>query len=425
MKKWNERKKEAPLLHICLFAYWLVLLIWQNIGGGENRSGVDLIIKCGLMLMLFVYYFNHMTGIRRDVLKIILILVMNYGTVKMSNGIALSEALYYFFPLLFILSIYGVGGHFEITRKQLLTLCNLLIAVVTYTALYALIFCFDQFANAFSVDSAYGNELKSFLFSSHEYGLYLAFGIMAAILCLEITPNITPKLKLLYYSAIVLFLPNLILTFSRTSILAFLIMFLCYTIAFAKRRMRAIMLWSIVLAVLIVLIIPSLRDFFWEIVMKENNDAGREDLIDRAMKIFNSGTMLEKLLGRDFYYVEQFLQSNNGFSSFHNAYVSQLVSNGYLGVGIIIVMSFLSFHDIYLTIKSGAEHAHLAKLFFGFALAAIVFMLFNTTVLYASSIDSYFLTLFAAIVPKYVNRSICKGTFEKEVKVKGYGKTKL
>ncbi len=425
MKVWSERKRQAPLLHYVLFAYWFVLLAWQNIGGGTNRSGVDLIIKCGLILMLVVYYFMHMSGIRRDVLKIILILMMIYGGIKMSNGMALSEALYYFFPLMFILLVFGVGGHFELNRKQLLRLCNMLIIVMTYTAIYAVIFCFDQFKNVFTIDSAYGNGLRSFLFSNHEYGIYLAFAIMAAILCMELDPELTQKRKALYCMAIVLFSVNLILTFSRTSMMGLGIMLISYTIAFAKKKLKVILFWSLVIAVFAVLLIPALRDFFWEIIMKENNDAERGDLAQNAMDIFYDGTILEKLFGRDFYYIEQYLQTNRGFSSFHNAYVTQLVANGIVGVAIIIVMIILVLHDTYVTIKSGAEYRHVAKFFIGFSVSVIFIMMVVTSVIYASSIDSYFLTLFTMIIPKYVNRSICAGTFDSPIKEKGYGKTML
>lgn len=338
---------------------------------------------------------------------------------------ALSEALYYFFPLAFILLVYGVGGHFELNRKQLLRLCNMLIVVVTYTALYAVVFCFDQFKNAFSITSAYGNELKSFLFSSHEYGIYLAFAIMAAVLCIELDPELTQKRKGLYYAAIVLFSVNLILTYSRTSLLALAVMMISYMFAFAKRNLKVALCWSLFIAVLVILIVPALRDFFWQIVMKENDDAGRDLLTESALTIFKEGSILEKLLGRDFYYVEQYLQTNRGFSSFHNAYVTQLVANGIVGVGIIIVMSILSLRDIYLTIKSGAKYSYVAKFFIGFSVSAIFVMLVNTAVIYASSIDSYFLTLFTSIIPKYVNRSICAGTFDCPTKEKGYGKTML
>lgn len=414
MRIWNERKLKTPLLHYFLFAYWFILLLWQNIGGSTTHSAMDLIIKCGLILMLFVYYFMHMTGLRRDVLKRSMLLILLYGAVKLSNGMALSEALYYFFPLMFILLIYGVGGSFELNRKQLLTMCNMLIVVVAYTAIYALIFCFEQFENVFTITSAYGNELKSFLFSSHEYGLYLAFAIMAAILCLELDKELTQKKRGLYYTAIVLFSVNLIMTFSRTSFLALGVMLLCYTVAFARKGLRSTLCWSLITAIVLILIIPSLRDFFWQIVMKENNDAGREDLTKTAMTFFEESTIFEKIVGRDFYYVNNYLQSSGGISSFHNAYITLLVSNGIIGVVLIVVMIILSLYDIYATAKSKTELGYIAKFFIGPVIAAALVMMVNTTVLFASSIDSYFLTLFAVIVPRYVHRSIRSGRFDCE-----------
>ena len=425
MINWNERKRQSPLLHYFLIAYWLVLLVWQNFGGGENRSGLDLMIKFGLILMLVVYYFTHVTGVRRDILKIILVFAMIYGVIKMSDGIEMSSILYYFFPFLFILLTYGVGSHFDINRKQLVRICNILIIVMTYTVVYALIFCFDQFKNAFSIDNAYGNELTSFLYSNHEYGLYLAFAIMSSILCMEIDPKITQKRRILYYLAMVLFGINLILTFSRTAMLALLIMLICYTVAFAKRRLKSIMVWSAVFTTMAILLISPLRNFVWEIVMKENTDAGRESLIDTAVRIFKESSRLERIFGRDFYYVERFLRGGHGFSSFHNAFITQLICNGVVGVVFISYMSMVPLYDIYQTVKSDSEYNRVAKFFIGFSLSSLVFMMFNTSVLFASSIDSYFLTLFAVLIPKYVNRSICRGTFDIDVKEKGYGKTML
>ncbi len=422
MKDWNRRKAQTPLLCYIFYAYWVILLIWQNFGGGQLRSGVDVIIKCALLVMLGIYYFSHMTGIRRDVLALIVILCMIYGGIKMSNGMGMSEALYYFFPFLFLLMVYGIGWRFALRKKQLITLCNLIIITVSYIAIYALIFCFDQFIGVFSLSSAYGNELRSFLMSNHEYGLYLSVGIMASILCLEFDPDGNKGRRGLYIAAIVLFSANLILTFSRTSMLALVVMMICYIIAFAKKRLRSVFFCSLAAAVILVLVIPPLREFFWQIVMKENNDAGRDDLTEKAIEIFISNDYMSKVFGRDYFYVEQFLNTSRNISSFHNAYLSQLVSNGIVGVIILTSMTVVSLRDIYVTVKSGAKYSHLAKFFIGFVLSACIFMLFNTSVLYASTIDSFFLTVIASVVPKYVNRAIRDGTFDLPEKENQSGK---
>lgn len=47
----------------------------------------------------------------------------------------------------------------------------------------------------------------------------------------------------------------------------------------------------------------------------------------------------------------------------------------------------------------------------------IAVMMTNTTFIFNSSIDSYFLTVFAVIVPKYARNSINVGTFEAEEKL--------
>ncbi|MBE6985791.1 MAG: O-antigen ligase family protein [Ruminococcaceae bacterium] len=422
MKIWSLRKGKTPMLHYVLLMYWVVLLVWQNLGSGgtENKGSLDLLIKFFLIVVLCVYYFIHATGIRRDVLLLVMALVLMYGVAKIDGALDLGEMLYYFFPLMFILIVYGCGWKFELRREQLVRLCNLLVIVVAYIAIYALIFCFDQFKNAFTITNAYGNELKSFLLSSHEYGLYLIFGIMGAILCMEFDPEGSKKKRIWYICAIVLFGINLILTFSRTSLLAFAVMMLCYVFLFARRSIRMWVSLLVTVLVLTVFAVPSLRDFFWEIVMKENNDAGRESLIDAAMNIYKSGNAAKKLLGYDYTMIKALLARSRQLGSFHNAYMSLLVSNGLVGVAILITTSIVTFKDIYITIKKDTPWSRLPKFFIAFNCASIAIMMFNTTTLLASSIDSYFLTLFVAIVPKYVNRSIREGTFDLPAKEKTF-----
>lgn len=414
MKLWSLRKGKTPLLHYVLMLYWFVLLVWQNLGAGgdANKGTFDIMIKMVLLVFLCVYYFMHATGFRRDVLLIIWVLAVLYGYSKFSLNLDLGAILYYFFPLLFMLLIYGCGWKFELRRYQLIKMCNMLIIVVAYIAVYALIFCFDQFKNAFSITSAYGNELKSFLMSSHEYGLYLAFGIMAAIMCIELDLNCTKARRVWYIIAIVLFAINLILTFSRTSLLAIAIMMFCYLMLFAKKTLRN---WMIVLAivlVLIVLIVTPLREFFWEIVMKENTEAGRDSLRMIATNLYHIGGFDKKLLGWDYTLVRSMLAGSQNLGSFHNAYLQQLVANGFVGLITLISITIITFLDIRKTVKLDTEWNRIPKIFIAFNVASLSFMMFNTTCIFASSIDSYFLTLFVAIIPKYVNRSIQEGTFD-------------
>ncbi len=429
MKLWSLRKGKTPLLHYVLMMYWLVLLIWQNlgVGGSENKGGIDVAIKLCLIVFLCVYYFMHATGIRRDVLLIVMALVLVYGYTKLGLKPELDLILYYFFPLMFMLLIYGCGWKFELRKYQLLKICNILILVVAYIAIYALIFCFDQFQNAFTITSAYGNELKSFLLSSHEYGLYLAFGIMAAILCMELDPKCSKFKKGCYIVAIVLFAVNLILTFSRTSLLAMAIMMICYVLLFAKKKLRNWMFVLLAVLLLTVLVVTPLREFFWEIVMKENNEAGRDSLRGMAIQLFNFGLAQQKLFGWEYSMVRGMLSGSLELGSFHNAYLQQLVANGIVGVVTLVSLSVLTFADIRKTIKMKTEWSRLPKFFIAFNCASFAFMIFNTTCIFASSIDSYFLTLFVAIIPKYVNRSIREGNFDipKKKEVRRHSVTRI
>ena len=43
-------------VHIVLFVYWFVLLVWQNVRSAGNRGAVDTLIKAGLIMLMVVYF---------------------------------------------------------------------------------------------------------------------------------------------------------------------------------------------------------------------------------------------------------------------------------------------------------------------------------------------------------------------------------
>lgn len=53
-----------------LFVYWFILVIWQNIRSGDNRSGMDVIIKVSLLLFLVCCYLFKSHKVNRNALLI-------------------------------------------------------------------------------------------------------------------------------------------------------------------------------------------------------------------------------------------------------------------------------------------------------------------------------------------------------------------
>ena len=407
MGKQNNLEKS----HIVLFVYWFALLIWQNVRSVGNRGAVDTMIKAGLILLLVGYFcFNAQRLQINALFSTLLLAVLSGATLMSASGVTFSLFLYYLYPVLFCFVIYTVGWNAQINKNQLISMMHCIIIMVAYIVVYALVFCRDQFTSAFSITNAYGNELSSFLISSHEYGMYLAYGIMAIFLCMEFGESISWWKRILYVIGIVAFAVNLVLTFSRTSLVAFSAMFAVYMFFCANKITKRILLLAVLAMGLTIVFVPQLREFVVSIVFKDGNDAGREELTELGFSLFKDASLFQKIFG-DTGFGDK-IATASGHGSLHNGYIQMLVSNGLKGVVFLLVLMINSFRGNKSVKNCSNSEKNLCRLFNGFLLASAFFMLTNTSVLFQSSIDSYFLSLFSVIIPKYVRNAINAGTFE-------------
>lgn len=407
MTKQNNLEKS----HIVLFLYWFALLIWQNIRSVGNRGAVDTLIKAGLIMLLVFYFCFNVQRLKIDALVASLLLAaFAVVTLVSSSGITFSLLLYYLYPVFLYFIIYAVGWNAQISKIQLISFLHWVIAMVAYIVVYAIIFCREQFASAFSISTAYGNELSSFLPSSHEYGMYLAYGIMSIFICMELSEFIHWRKKFFYSIGIITFAANLILTFSRTAIIAFLVMLAVYMIFYANKSTRRTLVLVIIVCALAVVIVLQLRNFVINIVFKEGSDSGRDELIQIGLSLYVDATLFQKLFGNADFNVA--LDRLSELNNFHNGYIQMLVTNGVKGVIFLVSIIITTFRGNHSIKSCSKSEKNLCRMFNGFLIASGIVMFTNTSTLFYSSIDSYFLTLFAVIIPKYVRNAIKAGTFE-------------
>ena len=405
MRNQNSLEKS----YIVLYVYWFALLLWQNIRSVGNRGGVDTLIKAGLIMLLVFYFCFNVQRLKIDALVASVLLAASaVVTLVSSSGITFSLLLYYLYPVFLYFIIYAVGWNAQINKKQLVSFLNWVVIMVAYIVVYALVFCRDQFSAAFSISTAYGNELSSFLFSNHEYGMYLAYGIMAIFLCMELSESIPIWRKVLYLIGIVTFAVNLVLTFSRTSIIAFGAMLTIYMVYYANKSTRRVLALTIIAGSIVIVFVPQLRDFITNIVFKDGANSGRDELAQTGLFLYKESTLFQKILGNaDF---SATVAQITIHSNLHNGYIQTLLSNGVKGMIFLVSVVVTELRNNNSLKK--LDEQNLCKMFNGFLIASGVYMLTTTITLFYSSIDSYFLTMFAIIIPKYVRNAINAGTFE-------------
>ena len=89
-----------------LFIYWAVLVVWQNIGGAEARSSIDIVIKVGLLLYFISFFFLRIKTLSKNIVYFVLLifpfLLTFFGEKQINFNIIIS----YFFPIVFIFCVY-------------------------------------------------------------------------------------------------------------------------------------------------------------------------------------------------------------------------------------------------------------------------------------------------------------------------------
>ena len=399
-----------------IYLYWAILLLWQNVRSVGNRSGADMIIKVGLIFMLLVVFLlraKKMNGI--NTIFVLCLTATTLIQMLWFQSISLFEIVYYFYPVFLCFCVYVVANDEKIDKSQLIRFSNLVIATIWYIVIYALIFCTEQFIGAFSLQTAYGNELSSFLVSNYEYGLYLSFGILFCIINLELMVS-NSKLKVYYIVTIVVFFANLILTFSRTSIIACASMIIVYLALTKKGKTKRFVMLVAFFVFGAYLLSSELRTFVNEIVFKGNANSGRSDLAELGMDLYIHSNILEQVFGMEYDKFSDLVYESTQHTSLHNAYIQTILTSGIKGIAFLIAVVFSTIALGIKTIKEKDKYRNIAAICLGLTVSSLVFMITVTGSLFASSIDSYFLTMCSIIIPKYVFNSLRSDTFDKKLK---------
>lgn len=413
----NPKNSFTRNVSFMFVVYWAILVLWQNITVSETHDTVDTAIKIILLIYFAIFYMLKAKTMNTKVLLVLLLAISLMITAVTEKALSFDSIIAYAYPVLILFLVYGLGDGLQINRFHLYSFCNCIIWIVAYTVFYAILFCNDQYAAALSAQSAYGNELCSFFISNHEYGMYLVAAIISSIVCLRLYPDMGRVRKSVYVIAIALFALNLVLTFSRTSMLGLGVFLLTYCF-FETPKARKWIVIVVALIGLALLVFPALTDFVYKIVLKENNAAGRDDLSQYGLQYFKNGTVFEKIFGHGIQNIKKYFKEQLDHSSAHNGYLQVLLNFGLVGCG-AMVLFLLS--QVGISFRFRKVDRFIGTLSLALVLCAAAMMFTNTAIVFMSPIDSFFLTMFFIWVPKYVRNSVSKKEFDNYFKDNGNG----
>ena len=405
----NQSTPKDKKLAIRMFIYWAVLMVWQNFLTYNKASDTATIIKVGLLLFLCVSFFSEGASVKSGAFCVWALFFVDTLLTMLLNGEALvgRNTIYYLFPAVFFFLTLLVRADYQIDKKQFLLFLYCVIITVVVMVLYGIIYMWDYYAQFLSRERAYGSELSSFLISSHEYGMYLVFGITAVIIWYQSTDR--PGSHALALVLLLVFGVNLFLTLSRTAFLAALVLISAYILTSTSKGTRKWFLIVIFTMLLVTFLVPGVLDFVQRILLKENNDAGRFEMWNAAIEKYNGGTLMNRFFGFGNTEISNFTKNNFAHTTVHNSYLQVLLVWGLTGLLFLITANIYS---IVHSVRLFRYDRNMAAVFLALSLSQIAFMFTNTACLFQSVIDSYMLTVFTLVVPRYVGNSIIAGTYE-------------
>ena len=237
--------------------------------------------------------------------------------------------------------------------------------------------------------------------------MYLACAMVSCGLCLKYDVGMTPVKKGCYIVSLLILALNLILTFSRTSMFG-LAVFLLIFLILGKGKLKRWILAVLLLAGVVILLSPELSDYVYRVVLKGNTLADRDDLLAAGIRFFRSGTVWQKVFGYGIRDTRVYFESYLYHGSAHNAYLQVLLHYGVIGEGFLL--AFL-FSQVCASLQIFRKNQFFGAANLGLTVMAMAMMFTNTAIVFTSPIDSYFLTVFLFVVPKYVRNAIKNDRF--------------
>lgn len=391
----ENQKKEAKNISYVLFMYWLVVILWQTFRPVANRSLVDTAVKMGVFLAVVLYAYSNRSEKFSSVFTgtFLFFIATQFCTFYVDRGnITTGNLITVVFMLMQIFVFFGWCRNARIEIFNLEWFCIQLNRIVLIMCLYNMIFNWNRFSIVFSLNSgAYGYECRSFLYSNHEFALYTAAAIISLTWLLISEKIKFGKASVLY----IIFILNILSTYSRTALLgcggAILVLLLFYS--------KKIFAWIAGIGALLYSIVLS-NDYLYTLVFVKilkgsfiggEIDDGRDSMYEMEWDAFVNADILQKIFGHGY----------GGASQFpgHDAYLVILLTGGII---MFLWFAFVIFLGIYSSLKIMKNNKSVGSLMLGFQILSLLYMVAQTPILFYSTMDSFFITSIAVLIPYYV-----------------------
>ena len=394
----NKKTVKHGIISI-MFTYWILVILWQTLRPVDNRSITDSLVKIILFGFVLLHAFinrdiTHSKKITAVFAVFVLTQCITMFTDRVTTGSLITVAFMFVEIVVFLI----MQRDEEITEESLEWFGKMLIMVGIVMGLYSILFKTGRFVRAFTNPNAYNSECKSFLYSNHEYALYLSVSIIfAAWMQFRKRGNAVLSVLILCFLAV-----NLVSTFSRTAIIGCVGGLIILSFAMGSRTTGYLIL-AFAAAVCAIWVSDTLRTFFFQKILKNSIadsgsliDKGRAALYRGEWSYYINGTFMEKLFGHGY---------NGNQTGGHNAYLMILNTGGAVMFLFFAVTILWSISKALICYRI---HRETGSLCFALQILILLNMAAQTPILFYSTMDSYFITMLFVMIPLYLSNQLLR-----------------
>lgn len=386
---------------IYLFGYIVAASIFQILLLSVKFSAYDNIWKS------FVLIFTLLIGllkVRKSLLAIstywlvFTLLVLYQAMAPLLNGsipTTIQSSTFMIFPIAIIFLFIIMLGKAEVDEVEIKKFFNLLVLFSIYACLVNMVVNSVAISAITAETKPYQFAFSSFFNNRNTFAYYLFISGACNIYLLYIDK------KLIYKLSFSIIMINLLFTLSRSSILAFVIFIAAFTLLTGDRKLLAKIILLISTLIIIFISVPTLSNLASNNILRADSGlSGRSQVYLYAKEYIYNSDFSHLIFGSGQQEPYTGLEEKTGLTSFHNTYLTVVITGGltlflFFWSGVIF-----SFSKILIIYRSNRI---LGSFFGAILLCYLIYSMSESLTLFMPSVSDFIATVLVIILPLYLS----------------------
>lgn len=298
-------------------------------------------------------------------------------------------------PLAYLILFMLLMGESKVSPLSFLYINKMVAIFAVFACILSLAMNASYIANdLLFISNSYEAALSSFFSNRNSFGFFLVVALASTFLCLLNSRG--RRKRLLYVATIILFIASLILTMSRTAMIAFVIFIAIFSVIKYGIKGIAGLLLGLALAIMTTYAVLGQTFVESNIIRAEAGTTGRDILQEYGIDYYKSRNVI---MGSGVSIPSHDLTEEYGYSSFHSSYITILTEGGLVLAAAHIALLATVVKNIYYIRK---YDKNIYALLLSLLIAFLVYDFMETNILFRFEANSMLITTVLVIAPLYL-----------------------